>query len=138
MGETDGRVTGLGGIFFKTADQAKTLEWYRERLGLDTTDFGSVFLWRDHQQTEETGYTVWSPFARDTDYFAPSDAAFMVNFRVQNLDALLASLRAHGVEVVGGPKEEPNGRFAWIVDPEGRKIELWEPVPSKEDPYLGG
>jgi catechol 2,3-dioxygenase-like lactoylglutathione lyase family enzyme len=138
MNDTGGRVTGLGGIFFKTADQAKTLEWYRERLGLDAMDFGAVFLWREHDDAEETGYTVWSPFARDTEYFAPSDAPFMVNFRVQNLDALLASLRGDGVEVVAGPKEEPNGRFAWILDPEGRKIELWEPVPSKKDPYLGG
>ncbi|NIR32587.1 MAG: VOC family protein [Gammaproteobacteria bacterium] len=138
MGDDKGRVTGLGGIFFKTGDKAETLAWYRDRLGVQTTDFGSVFLWREHGDADETGYTVWSPFAADTEYFAPSDAPFMVNFRVENLDALLTSLRAEGVRVVGGPVDEPNGRFAWIVDPEGRKIELWEPVPSKDDPYLAG
>ena len=136
MSDEKGRVTGLGGVFFKTADKAATLEWYRERLGVDTTDFGSVFVWRDKDDTDEVGYTVWSPFAKDTEYFAPSDAPFMVNYRVENLDALLASLKTAGVTIVGEPKDEPNGRFAWIVDPEGRKIELWEPVPSKDDPYL--
>lgn len=133
-----GRITGLGGLFFKTADKEKTLAWYRDNLAMETTDFGSVFQWREHGDADEVGYTVWSPFAEDTDYFAPSEAPFMMNFRVENLDALLETLKSAGATIVGGPKEEPNGRFAWVLDPEGRKLELWEPVPSKDDPYLGG
>ncbi|MBW2461401.1 MAG: VOC family protein [Deltaproteobacteria bacterium] len=136
MSDKKGRVTGLGGVFFKTADKDETLAWYRDKLAMDTTDFGAVFQWREPSDTDEVGYTVWSPFAKDTEYFAPSEARFMVNFRVENLDALLTSLREAGVTIVGGPDDEPNGRFAWILDPEGRKLELWEPIASKDDPYL--
>ncbi len=131
------RVTGLGGLFFKSGDRKRLLEWYREHLGIDSDEWGGfAFQWQDRQQPEETGYTVWSAFPDDTDYFAPSDHGFMVNFRVDDLDALIDALEEEGVQIVGEIQQHENGRFAWILDPEGRKIELWEPVPSREDPYL--
>jgi catechol 2,3-dioxygenase-like lactoylglutathione lyase family enzyme len=131
------RVTGLGGMFFRSRDPKETLAWYRRHLGIESADWGGVaFRWREPDRPDETGYTVWSAFPHDTGYFAPSEHAYMMNFRVDDLVGLVAALRAEGVEVVGEISEEPNGKFAWILDPEGRKIELWEPVPSREDPYL--
>lgn len=130
------RVTGLGGVFFKAADSKAQLQWYRTHLGIESADYGFPFLWRETADKEEVGYTVWAPFSQDTDYFKPSEKPYMFNFRVANLVEMLAALREEGVTVVGEMAEEPNGKFAWIMDPEGNKIELWEPVPSAEDPYL--
>lgn len=130
------RVTGLGGVFFKSKDPAASRAWYREHLGIATEDYGFSFLWRDLEKPEERGYTVWSPFARETEYFAPSDQPFMVNLRVADLDGLLAALEKEGIQRVGEVLTEGNGRFAWVLDPDGVKIELWEPVPSAKDPYL--
>jgi predicted enzyme related to lactoylglutathione lyase len=132
------RVTGIGGVFFKTRDREKQLEWYRTHLGIESDGYGFMFAWRDREDPESIGYTVWSPFKDDTDYFDPSTQPFMVNYRVDDLDALVAALKEEGVEVVGEIQQEENGKFAWILDPEGNKIELWEPVPSAEDPYLPG
>ena len=137
MNEIAKHVTGLGGVFFKAADQKATVEWYRDKLGLPLEDWGGMsFLWSPKDAPDKTGYTVWSAFPGDTKYFEPSDAPFMINFRVQDLDGLLAKLAAAGVELAGDPVEEPNGKFAWVVDPNGTKIELWEPVDSDKDPYL--
>ena len=130
------RVTGIGGIFFKCADPVATRNWYGEHLGVPAGDYGWPFLWRDVESPEERGYTVWNPFPDSTDYLDPSSEPFMVNYRVADLETLLATLREEGVEVVGGPDVYENGKFGWILDPDGRKIELWEPVPSAEDPYL--
>ena len=130
------RVTGLGGMFFKSEDPGKLKEWYREHLGIESEPWGTSFLWRDSEDPEERGYTVWSPFPKTTDYFAPSGQPYMINYRVADMDGLLAALAEEGVEIVGEPVVEENGKFAWILDPEGRKIELWEPVPSAKDPYL--
>jgi predicted enzyme related to lactoylglutathione lyase len=130
------KVTGLGGVFFKAADKETLRKWYGEALGLDVADYGKAFLWRDDAAPDERGYTVFAPFDADTKYFAPSTSPFMINFRVDDLDGVLARLTAAGSTIVGGPDKEPNGRFAWVLDPEGNKIELWEPVPSKDDPYL--
>ena len=129
-------VTGIGGVFFKTKDPKSTKDWYARHLGVPAGDFGHPFLWREHTQSESVGYTVWSPFAEDTSYFDPSDQSFMINYRVADLRGLIDDLKAAGVTIAGGIDEEPNGLFAWIVDPEGRKIELWQPVPSADDPYL--
>lgn len=129
-------VTGIGGVFFKSADPKATREWYQEHLGVPAGEYGWPFLWRDLENPEERGYTVWGPFEESTDYFDPSDTTFMINYRVADIDGLVDSLQKAGVEVVAGPDEHPNGKFAWILDPDGRKIELWEPVPSAEDPYL--
>jgi catechol 2,3-dioxygenase-like lactoylglutathione lyase family enzyme len=131
------RVTGLGGMFFKTADRDATLAWYREHLGIESEGWGGfAFQWLDKHDPAETGYTVWSAFPADTRHFAPSDAPFMVNFRVADLEGLFAALKAEGVEVLGEIQQHENGKFGWILDPEGRKVELWEPVPSKDDPYI--
>lgn len=131
------RVTGLGGMFFKSRDPKKTLDWYRSHLGIDSEDWGGfAFQWLERDQPEEVGYTVWSAFPEDTKHFAPGQQSFMVNFRVDDLDGLIAALKTEGVEVVGGIEQHENGKFAWILDPEGRKVELWEPVPSRDDPYI--
>lgn len=130
------RVTGLGGVFFKSKDSKAQLAWYRRHLGIDCADYGYAFQWQEKEQPDETGYTVWAPFAEDTGYFSPSERPFMINFRVANLEQLLPQLQAEGVTIVGGIQQEPNGKFAWVMDPEGTKIELWEPVASAEDPYL--
>ena len=131
------RVTGIGGIFFKCMDGDAQRAWYQKHLGIDPAPWGGhVFLWREDAQPEERGYTVWSPFSHDTEYFGPAKQQFMVNYRVHDMDALLEALKAEGVELAGEPASEANGKFAWILDPEGNKIELWEPVPSATDPYL--
>jgi len=131
------RVTGIGGIFFKTADPASLREWYRDHLGIESDEWGGfAFQWREKDRPDEAGYTVWGPFAEKTEYFDPSEQPYMLNYRVADMDGLLAALQEEGVEIVGEVQVEPNGKFAWIMDPEGRKIELWEPVPSAEDPYL--
>jgi predicted enzyme related to lactoylglutathione lyase len=131
-----GTVTGIGGVFVKSRDPAALLEWYRAHLGIESAEWGGfAFQWQEKERPDETGYTVWGVFPESTDYF-PSDQPYMVNFRVSDLAGLLAALEDAGVEVAGGIETHPNGSFAWILDPEGRKIELWEPVPSGEDPYL--
>lgn len=119
------RVTGLGGIFFKAQDPKALSEWYRRHLGMDVSDWGGVvFRWADDSAS---GTTIWSPFKADSDYFAPSRAPFMINFRVADLHALLAALRAEGCDVQDKVDESEYGKFGWVVDPEGNKLELWEP-----------
>ena len=122
------KVTGIGGIFFKTKDPKKISDWYGENLGLNINPYGSVFEFRQGAAPEKKGYTIWSPFKEDTDYFAPSEEPFMINYRVADLTTLLHELRLNGVKVVGEIEEFEYGKFAHILDPEGRKIELWEPV----------
>lgn len=118
------RVIGLGGIFFKARDPAALAAWYAKHLGLQVDDWGGV---RFDEDEDRPGYTLWSAFAADTDYFAPSTQPFMVNFRVDDLDALLQQLRAEGVEVDERTEQSEFGRFGWILDPEGTRIELWQP-----------
>ena len=131
------RVTGLGGIFFKSRDSNETVSWYRKHLGIESEDWGGfAFQWREKEMPEELGYTVWSAFPEDTKYFDPGENSFMVNFRVHDLEKLISDLRTEGVEIVGKIEEHPNGKFAWILDLEGRKIELWQPVDSKNDPFI--
>ena len=124
------RVTGIGGIFFKTEDPKKIKEWYRTHLGFDTTDWGCSFLWKDINKPDAAppARTEWSPFKNDTDYFQPSEKPFMFNYRVENLVELLKVLREEGVTVVGEIQEFDYGKFAHIMDPDGNKIELWEPI----------
>jgi predicted enzyme related to lactoylglutathione lyase len=122
------RVTGLGGIFFKTEDQKKTKDWYKNHLGLNTDDYGCTFWWKDEENKKCA--TQWSPFKSDTDYFEPSKKEFMINFRVENLVELLNILTKEGVTVVGKMEEYDYGKFAWILDNEDNKIELWEPIDS--------
>jgi predicted enzyme related to lactoylglutathione lyase len=122
------RATGLGGFFFKAQDPKQLQAWYCQHLGLKAEDYGGVnFLWRDDDAPEKRGMTVWSPFPADTKYFEPGQKPFMMNFRVDDLDGLLAKLRAAGVTVEDKVDKYDYGRFGWIMDPEGNRIELWEP-----------
>lgn len=123
------RVTGIGGIFFKSADAPKLRDWYRAHLGIEVRDWGgAIFNWREAEDPEAKGLTVWSIFPSTTTYLDPSDKPFMINYRVENLDELLAQLRSEGVVVEDKIAEEENGRFAWVMDPEGNRLELWEPA----------
>ena len=120
------RVTGIGGIFFKAKDPKALGAWYRDHLGLDVSEWGgAIFQWGG--AGSEAGMTIWSPFAHDTDKMKPSSASFMLNFRVADLDALLAALRAEGCEVMDEVDASEFGKFGWVIDPEGNKVELWEP-----------
>ncbi|HBI00432.1 MAG TPA: hydroxyacid dehydrogenase [Flavobacterium sp.] len=119
------RVTGIGGFFFKSNDSKKLVEWYGKYLGLKTDQYGSTFWWKDKEGNDCS--TQWSPFAEDTTYFSPSEKQFMQNFRVENLEVLLEKLKQEGVTIVGEIQTYDYGKFGWILDPEGNKIELWEP-----------
>lgn len=124
------RVTGLGGIFFKADDPAKVKEWYKKHLGMDDmADWGYVFQWRelDKPNTAPPASTSWSVFKSDSKHFAPSEKQFMFNYRVENLAELFKAFKEEGVQIVGEIQEYPYGKFGWILDPEGNKIELWEP-----------
>lgn len=122
------KVTGIGGIFFKSQNPAESRAWYAKNLGLAVNDYGSSFEFRNANRPDEINYLQWSPFNQDTDYFNPSQKEFMINYRVQNLEGLLENLRANGVTVIGEVAAYDYGKFAHIMDPEGNKIELWEPV----------
>jgi len=118
------KVTGLGGIFFKARDPHALGEWYARHLGLPVEEWGGA---RFDESEARAGYTLWSPFAADTTYFAPSTQPYMINFRVDDLDGLLEQLREQGVTVDDRVEESEFGRFGWIMDPEGTRIELWQP-----------
>ena len=122
------RVTGIGGLFFKSEDPKASKEWYRKHLGFYTDEYGATFWWKNKEGKDAS--TQWSPFAKKTDYFEPSTKDYMFNYRVEDLVELLAVLKAEGVTIVGEMQEFDYGKFAWILDNEGNKIELWEPVDS--------
>jgi predicted enzyme related to lactoylglutathione lyase len=126
--KTPGRIVGIGGIFFKAADQAKTRDWYAKHLGLVDQGYGVMLPWRQHDDPQKEHATVWSTFPADTGYFGPGPATFMVNYIVDDLDALLERLQAGGVKIDPKRMNESYGRFAWIYDSDGNKIELWEPA----------
>jgi predicted enzyme related to lactoylglutathione lyase len=123
------RVTGIGGIFFK-AKNAETLRaWYAKHLELPIEPWGGLqFQWREDADPESRGYTVWTIFGGETSCFEPSDKPFMINYRVDDLDAMLAALRSESVAVDEKIEECEYGRFGWAMDPEGNRIELWEPA----------
>jgi predicted enzyme related to lactoylglutathione lyase len=122
------RVTGLGGLFFKAQDPEALYAWYEKHLGIKRGPEGAVvFKWRETDDQGREGMTVWSIFPQSSTYFHPSRAGFMMNFRVADLDALLAALKQEGVEIDPHREDYDYGRFAWIMDPEGNRIELWEP-----------
>jgi predicted enzyme related to lactoylglutathione lyase len=122
-----GRILGIGGIFFKSSNQDQLSSWYREKIGIDHDQYGATFKWRSMDEPAKENLTVWSIFPTSSDYFAPSTAAFMVNYIVDDLDALLDKMRAGGVEIDPKREDFDYGRFAWVYDPDGNKIELWEP-----------
>lgn len=125
------RVTGIGGIFIKAKDPGALRAWYRKHLGLDIQDWGGLaFQWHTAERPNPDGATVWNVFPDTSKYFAPSTAAFMVNYRVEDLHALLAALRAEGCDVDPKTEESEYGKFGWVMDPEGNRAELWEPPPG--------
>ncbi len=130
MDDKTPKVTGVGGIFFKSKDPEKMRNWYGDNLGLAIDPYGSAFEFRNAHRPDEVNYLRWSPFAEDTDYFAPSEKEFMVNYRVQNIESLVENLKANGVQIVDEITTYEYGKFVHIVDPEGNKIELWEPIDS--------
>lgn len=125
------RVTGIGGVFIKSENPDKLKEWYRDRLGFPTDQYGCMFVWRPDDNPEKKAITQWSLFNAKTTYFEPAKKEFMLNYRVENLKALLDVLKKEGVTVVGKIEEYSYGKFGWIMDPEGNKIELWEPIDSE-------
>ena len=128
-----GKVTGLGGIFFKCKKPKELKEWYAKNLGLNTDQYGTLFEWRQARDSTKKGVTQWSPFSEKTTYFAPSTKDFMINYRVENLVALISQLRKDGVEITDTMETFEYGKFIHIMDIEGNKIELWEP----NDDYKG-
>ena len=121
------KVTGIGGIFFKCKDPNKMMEWYKTHLGLDTNQYGASFEWREGADPTKKGSTQWSPFAETTKYFEPSTKDFMINYRVENLEALVEELKNEGVTIVDKIEAFDFGKFVHIIDVEGNKVELWEP-----------
>lgn len=121
------KVTGIGGIFFKCKDPKAVKVWYQKHLGLQTDQYGTVFVWHQGADSTKKGFTQWSPFKESTTYFAPSKKDFMINYRVQNLSALVAELKKDGVTVLDTLETYDYGKFIHILDIEGNKIELWEP-----------
>ncbi len=121
------RVTSLGGIFFKCQDKKKLNAWYGEHLGLDVSDYGTNFEWREVEDPDKKGLTVWSPFDASTKYFEPSTKDFMINYRVENIEELVEQLKKEGVTILDEIADSDYGKFVHILDPEGNKIELWQP-----------
>lgn len=121
------RVTGIGGIFFKCKDPQKMRDWYSKHLGLNTNQYGAVFEWRQSDEPAKKGFTQWSPFGEKTKYFLPSEASFMINYRVANLELLVEELKKEGVVIADKIEKYEYGSFVHILDAEGNKIELWEP-----------
>ena len=121
------KVTGIGGIFFKCKDPKAINEWYKTHLGFDTSPYGTSFKWRQIDDSTKEGLTQWNPFAENTKYFEPSIKDFMINYRVENLEALVEQLKNEGVTIADKIVDSDYGKFVHILDIEGNKIELWEP-----------
>jgi predicted enzyme related to lactoylglutathione lyase len=130
MENKKGKVTGIGGIFFKCQNPDNMKSWYSQHLGMTTDQYGSMFESRNVNNPEEINYLQWSTFKEDTDYFKPSEKQYMINYRVENMEALVEQLKQEGITVVDEIEEFEYGKFVHIMDPEGNKLELWEPVDS--------
>lgn len=128
------KVLGVGGVFFKSQDPKALGGWYRDHLGVEVESWGGASFLFNRRDRPGVGYTVWSPFPADTTYFAPSERPFMINLRVDDLDGMLAQLRAAGAQVLDRRGDEPNGKFGYVVDPDGTLLELWEQ--SLDDPFV--
>ncbi len=129
--EQRGRIIGIGGVFFKSANRDQMREWYAKHLGLADKGGGAMLPWREHDDPKKEHVTVWTIFPNSTDYFNPGHAPFMINYIVDDMDALLDRLKQEGVKIDDKRMNESYGRFAWIYDLDGNKIELWEPAPEK-------
>jgi predicted enzyme related to lactoylglutathione lyase len=128
QGVKTAKVTGIGGVFFKSTNNNKELaQWYQKNLGLKLEPWGGAALhWKD-DKAEDTGVTAWLAAKKDTTLFSPSSSSFMINYRIDNMDAMIAQLKRNGVEIQKGPESYENGKFLWVMDPDGNKVELWEP-----------
>jgi predicted enzyme related to lactoylglutathione lyase len=123
------KVTGIGGVFFKsTTDHKRLAEWYKQNLGLQLEPWGGAILNWTEDRADDKGLTVWHVAEKNTEWFSPSTASFMINYRIDNMAEMLAQLKQNGVEIVKGPESAENGKFAWVLDPDGNKVELWEPM----------
>ena len=123
------RITGIGGVFFKSrGDGAALAAWYRRHLGMALEDFGGAVLRWPEDKADDGGLTVWHVADKDSQWFSPSDSSFMINYRIDNMSEMLAQLKQNGIEIWKGPDSHENGKFAWILDPDGNKVELWEPM----------
>ena len=123
------KVTGIGGVFFKsTGDHKKLAEWYGKNLGIQFESWGGGILKWPDDKANDGGLTVWHVAEKDSKWFSPSTSSFMINYRIDNMDEMLAQLKQNGVEILKGPDTDVNGKFAWILDPDGNKVELWEPM----------
>jgi predicted enzyme related to lactoylglutathione lyase len=123
------RVTGIGGVFFKSSGDNKALaQWYEKNLGIALEDFGAAILRWPDDNAEDKGLTVWHVAEKSSDWFAPSKSSFMINYRVDDMTGMLEQLKTNAVEILQGPESHENGKFAWIMDPDGNKVELWEPM----------
>ena len=132
------KATGFGGIFFKSEDPKASMTWYKNHLGIEVNnEYGATFRWRTDADPNRRAYTAWSPMEATTNYFNPSEKPFMLNFRVENLEALLAELASNGVLPLGPVEVYSYGKFAHIMDPDGIKIELWEPQDAGYEEILG-
>lgn len=125
---TTPKVIGIGGVFFFSDNPKETREWYAKNLGLEVNDWGSTFESRNINNPDEVNSLQWSPFKKGSEYFSPSKKEFMINYRVQNIEALVENLRANGVTIVDNIETYDYGKFIHIMDSEGNKIELWEPI----------
>lgn len=132
------RVTGIGGIFFKSKNPDKIKEWYKKHLGFNTDQWGTNFEWRQADDVKKKGYSQWSPFKDDTTYFSPSVKEFMINYRVENLEKLVKELKKEGVTILDEIEVFEYGKFVHIMDVEGNKIELWEPNDNEYDKIVEG
>jgi predicted enzyme related to lactoylglutathione lyase len=126
--DTTPKVTGIGGIFFFTDNPKESREWYKTNLGLETNDYGATFESRNLNKPEEINQLQWSPFKKGSEYFAPSKKEFMINYRVQNIEGLLHKLKENGVTILDNIESSEYGKFVHVMDSDGNKIELWEPM----------
>jgi predicted enzyme related to lactoylglutathione lyase len=127
------KITGIGGVFFKSRSDHKQLAaWYARHLGLVLEPWGGAILKWPEDKAPDRGLTVWHVAEKDSQWFSPSDSSFMINYRVDDLDELLAQLGRDGIAIVKGPESDENGKFAWILDPDGNKVELWQPMSAGE------
>ena len=123
------KVTGIGGVFLKSKGKSANLaQWYQKHLGMPLAEWGGAVLSWPDDKADDGGITVWHLADSGSKWFSPSDSSFMINYRVDNLDELLEQLRAQGIEVIKGPESHENGKFAWIMDPDQNKVELWQPM----------
>ena len=132
------KVIGIGGIFFKSKDPQKMKDWYSKNLGLQTDEYGTSFEWRQESDSSAKGFTQWSPFPEETEYFNPSTKDFMINYRVENLEALVEQLKTDNVTILDDIESFEYGNFVHVLDIEGNKIELWEPNDIELDKIIKG